>query len=104
MVTLAGRGYIRQKLSEANVGRASSGASATRGITHSAHVFRDPTGQAPNEGAPQGAVSVQLDDLARVKAMTNQNDSDGELDGSRSKVDYVVSLSVLRVLLWHLEG
>ncbi|KAG9125282.1 hypothetical protein FRC07_008255, partial [Ceratobasidium sp. 392] len=45
MITLTGRGCVRRKFSNANVGRVSSGESAIRGITYSVHVFRDATGR-----------------------------------------------------------
>ncbi|KAG9083602.1 hypothetical protein FRC07_013867, partial [Ceratobasidium sp. 392] len=81
------RGYVRRKLLDAKVGRASSGGSAVRGITYSVHVFRDSVGHELNEETTQGAASMQPNRFIRIKAPTNgainQNDNDFYLDESR---------------------
>ncbi|KAG8779936.1 hypothetical protein FRC12_023685 [Ceratobasidium sp. 428] len=90
MITLAGRGYVRQKLSDVNIGRACS-SSTTREINSSGQVFQHHTGR---ERANQGTVLIQLSHLARTKTptnnTTNQNDSDYEPEEpQRSKASIV---------------
>ncbi|KAG8766335.1 hypothetical protein FRC12_006946 [Ceratobasidium sp. 428] len=92
MITLAGRGYVRKKFSDVNVGRACSGESAVRRTAYSIDVFRHPTSHEHDEGATQGSVPIQLNNLNHIKTpankAANQNESDCEFDESqRSKAD-----------------
>ncbi|KAB5590956.1 hypothetical protein CTheo_5597 [Ceratobasidium theobromae] len=97
MITLAGRGYVRQKLSEVNIGRMSSGGT---GPSRSAQI--DPITTRARSVRYQhdramsgGVVAVQLDDftsrtnpVVAGEAVGDHNDSDGEAAPSQySKTD-----------------
>ncbi|CAE6418536.1 unnamed protein product [Rhizoctonia solani] len=86
MITLAGRGYVRQKLSEVNIGRMSSGGTGPiRTMRDEFAVPRTRSVRYQQDQVLSGeVVTVQLDDLAlgrsRVAAevVGDNNESDGE--------------------------
>ncbi|CEL53544.1 hypothetical protein RSOLAG1IB_06399 [Rhizoctonia solani AG-1 IB] len=85
MITLTGRGYVRQKLSEVNIGRLSSGGTApTRNVRNEFAATRALSVRYQDQNLSGGVVTVQLDDLGsstnRVTRDTtgDNNESDGE--------------------------
>ncbi|CAE6534985.1 unnamed protein product [Rhizoctonia solani] len=86
MITLAGRGFVRQKLSEVNIGRMSSGgAGPSRSIHNDFAASRTRSVRyQPDQVLSGGVVTVQLEDLAsstnRVggEVTGDSNESDGE--------------------------
>ncbi|CAE6462700.1 unnamed protein product [Rhizoctonia solani] len=93
MVTLTGRGYVRQKLSEVNIGRMSSGGT---GPTRSGHnefaAIRTRSVRYQNQMLSGEVVTVQLDDLGtstnRFTREGDNHESDGEAAPSQDdKVD-----------------
>ncbi|KAG8691812.1 hypothetical protein FRC09_011523, partial [Ceratobasidium sp. 395] len=91
MITLAGRGYVRKKFSDVNVGRACSGESAVRRTAYSIDVFRDPTSHEHDEGATQGSVPIQLNNLNHIKTPANKAANQNESDSANLQVGFMFS-------------
>ncbi|CAE6512523.1 unnamed protein product [Rhizoctonia solani] len=83
MITLAGRGYVRQKLSEVNIGRMSSGDTAPhRSMRNEFAATRTRSVRYQRDRVLSGGVvTVQLDDLA---TSTNRATGDGIGDNNES--------------------
>ncbi|CUA71227.1 hypothetical protein RSOLAG22IIIB_04531 [Rhizoctonia solani] len=83
MITLAGRGYVRQKLSEVNIGRMSSGGTAPhRSMRNEFAATRTRSVRYQQDQVLSGGVvTVQLDDLA---TSTNRATGDGIGDNNES--------------------
>ncbi|CAE6450325.1 unnamed protein product [Rhizoctonia solani] len=86
MITLAGRGYVRQKLSEVNIGRISSGGTAPHRSVHNdfAAIRARSVRYQQDQVLSSEIVTVQLEELApgtnRVagESVGDNNESDGE--------------------------
>ncbi|CAE7191851.1 unnamed protein product [Rhizoctonia solani] len=83
MITLAGRGYVRQKLSEVNIGRMSSGGTAPNRSVHNdfAGTRTRSVRYQQDQVLSGGVVTVQLDDLT---SNTNRATGDGQGDNNES--------------------
>ncbi|CAE6438956.1 unnamed protein product [Rhizoctonia solani] len=85
MITLTGRGYVRQKLSEVNIGRMSSGGTGpTRSVHNEFAATRTRSVRYQDQILSGGVVTVQLNDLGPgtnriTRDITgDNNESDGE--------------------------